>query len=212
MAAAASSAIAAKRALSRPPGAQAVGGLHIGTYLGQTFYQSLRKESGTIRPHAPVGRSGLLGHWMVFYGMAFAVLFSRNHALELRRERKGDTASPTDCGLGRRFFRQLAGGTWGGAISRSPGGDGPHNVAARAARAPRAGFDIADCEINPWISRHWQRGRNLLGNDANCVSPLLEPPGRHPVDGGQVGNRARPCDRGDRGCEWPKKDPLSVFR
>jgi len=41
---------------------------------------------------------GFSGHWMIFYGAAFAVLYSRIHAPELYRERKcplGHTASPT---------------------------------------------------------------------------------------------------------------------
>ncbi len=49
---------------------------------------------------------GFSGHWMVFYGAAFAVLYSRIYAPQLYRERKcpqGHSVSPTarfcpDCG------------------------------------------------------------------------------------------------------------------
>jgi len=49
---------------------------------------------------------GFSGHWMVFYGAAFAILYSAVYAPGLRRERKcpqGHTVSPTarycsDCG------------------------------------------------------------------------------------------------------------------
>lgn len=42
---------------------------------------------------------GFSGHWMIFYGAAFAVLYSRIHAPGLYRVRKcpeGHSASPTD--------------------------------------------------------------------------------------------------------------------
>lgn len=41
---------------------------------------------------------GFSGHWMVFYGAAFAILYSRIHAPQLFREQKcpnGHTADPT---------------------------------------------------------------------------------------------------------------------
>lgn len=42
---------------------------------------------------------GFSGHWMIFYAVAFAVLYSRIHAPEIYRERKcpqGHKAAPTD--------------------------------------------------------------------------------------------------------------------
>lgn len=41
---------------------------------------------------------GFSGHWMIFYGVAFAIFYSRIHSPELYRERKcpqGHTSSPT---------------------------------------------------------------------------------------------------------------------
>jgi hypothetical protein len=49
-------------------------------------------------PAPPSMIRGFSGHWMVFYGMAFAILFSRIYAPQLYNERKcpqGHTASAT---------------------------------------------------------------------------------------------------------------------
>jgi len=56
------------------------------------------------KPHQSADASpsvirGFSGHWMIFYGAAFAVLYSRIHAPGLYRERKcpqGHSVSPTD--------------------------------------------------------------------------------------------------------------------
>jgi hypothetical protein len=55
----------------------------------------------------PSGVRGFSGHWMIFYGAAFAILYSRIHAPQLYRERKcpkGHAVSPTarfcsECGF-----------------------------------------------------------------------------------------------------------------
>jgi len=56
------------------------------------------------QPKQPVGDAppsvvrGFSGHWMVFYGAAFAILYSRIHAPHLYRERRcpqGHAVSPT---------------------------------------------------------------------------------------------------------------------
>jgi len=65
------------------------------------FTQRLRADCDardTTGDAPPSVVRGFSGHWMIFYGAAFAVLYSRIHAPELYRERKcpqGHTASPT---------------------------------------------------------------------------------------------------------------------
>jgi hypothetical protein len=64
-------------------------------FMATTANQSKQQQIGDAPPSVVRGFSG---HWMIFYGAAFAVLYSRIHAPELYRERKcpqGHTASPT---------------------------------------------------------------------------------------------------------------------
>lgn len=77
--------------------------LNFVVFMVTTANQPKQQQTGDAPPSVIRGFSG---HWMVFYGAAFAVLFSRIHAPELYRERKcpqGHTASPaarfcSECG------------------------------------------------------------------------------------------------------------------
>lgn len=60
---------------------------------------TLPKKSQQSADASPSVIRGFSGHWMIFYGAAFAVLYSRIHAPGLYRERKcpqGHSVSPTD--------------------------------------------------------------------------------------------------------------------
>jgi hypothetical protein len=64
-------------------------------FIATTFGQPKQQETEDAPPSVIRGFSG---HWMIFYGAAFAVLYSRIYAPELYRKRKcpkGHTASPT---------------------------------------------------------------------------------------------------------------------
>ena len=69
--------------------------LNFVVFMATTANQPKQQRIGDTPPSVVRGFSG---HWMIFYGAAFAVLYSRIHAPELDRERKcpqGHTASPT---------------------------------------------------------------------------------------------------------------------
>ena len=64
-------------------------------FFATTANQPKQKQTGDA-PSSVI--RGFSGHWMVFYGAAFAVLYSRIHAPELYRERRclqGHVVSPT---------------------------------------------------------------------------------------------------------------------
>jgi hypothetical protein len=64
-------------------------------FMATTANQPKQQQTGDAPPSVV---RGFAGHWMIFYGAAFAVLYSRIHAPELYRERKcpqGHTASST---------------------------------------------------------------------------------------------------------------------
>ena len=63
-------------------------------FFATTANQS-KQQTGDAPPSVVRGFSG---HWMIFYGAAFAVLYSRIHAPQLYRERRcsqGHAVSPT---------------------------------------------------------------------------------------------------------------------
>lgn len=72
-------------------------------FMATTASQPKQQQSGDTPPSIVRGFSG---HWMIFYGAAFAVLYSRIHAPGLYRERKcpqGHTSAPaarfcSECG------------------------------------------------------------------------------------------------------------------
>lgn len=72
-------------------------------FCAVTSNQPKQEQTGRARPSDVRGFSG---HWMIFYGAAFAVFYSRIHTPKLYRDRKcpqGHTASPnaricSECG------------------------------------------------------------------------------------------------------------------
>jgi len=69
--------------------------LNFVVFMATAANQPKQQQIGDAPPSAVRGFSG---HWIIFYGAAFAVLYSRIHAPELYRDRKcpqGHTSSPT---------------------------------------------------------------------------------------------------------------------
>ncbi len=65
-------------------------------FIAATTTQPQQQQQAGDAPPSVV--RGFSGHWMIFYGAAFAVLYSRIHAPQLYRERKcpqGHTVLPT---------------------------------------------------------------------------------------------------------------------